>query len=115
MIALCNKNDIDDPGALGLEIDHAGKTIELFIVHKDGHYSAYLNHCPHTGVNLNWVEHQFLDLDRQHIQCATHDALFEIPSGVCIYGPCVGQSLTALPLQIDEDSIAIDPQSLPSR
>ena len=76
------------------------KPLELFILHHGGRYYAYENHCPHTGVNLNWQADQFLDITEQRIQCATHGALFRIEDGLCEWGPCLGKRLR--PLAIEE-------------
>ena len=80
-------------------------------MHKEGAYSAYINSCPHTGINLEWQEDQFLDMDNMFIQCSTHDALFEIDTGVCVAGPCVGDQLQAVELVIEDGYISalLDP------
>ena len=105
-ISLCQINEISDPGSRGFDVEHAGRMISLFVVHKDGMFHAYINRCPHTGVNLDWQEHQFLDLDTNFIQCSTHDALFEINSGTCISGPCVGDALTPIELNNENGSLS---------
>lgn len=87
MTFLCRSDELDDPGSLGL--DEQG----LFVVKRDGQIFAYRNNCPHLGVELNWLEHQFLDSDNALIQCATHGALFVIDSGECVAGPCLGEAL----------------------
>ena len=112
LTSLCLTNEINDPGSKGIEIEHNGATLSLFVVHKDGTFHAYINRCPHTGVNLDWQENQFLDLDATYIQCATHDALFEIPSGVCIAGPCVGESLSPIEVEICDDTLVVDLSNL---
>jgi len=83
---------------MGFSLHQGDHTVELFVVHHGGQFHAYLNRCPHTGANLEWLEHQFLDMDKAFIQCATHDALFEIDSGHCIAGPCAGDRLTPVAL-----------------
>ena len=112
-IPLCNSNDIDDPGSRGFNVKHGRKRLSLFVVHRDGVYTAFINECPHTGVNLEWQEDRFLDMDNSFIQCATHDALFETDSGLCIAGPCVGQSLQSIAIEIIDSVIHVDPESLP--
>jgi len=57
---------------------------------------AYLNICPHLGIELNWMPGRFMDTDNLFIQCATHGALFKPSTGECITGPCQGDALTAL-------------------
>ena len=96
--ALCQTDEIDDPGSMGFEFEHRGEPFNMFVVHRDGQFYGFINSCPHTGVNLEWLENRFLDMDNAFIQCATHDALFEIDSGLCVAGPCVGDSLKSVEL-----------------
>lgn len=105
---LCHSNEIEDPGSRGFEIRHGRKRLSLFVVHRDGMFTAFINSCPHTGVNLEWQQDRFLDMDNFYIQCASHDALFETGSGLCIAGPCVGQSLQALAVEIIDGLIHVD-------
>lgn len=106
VIPLCKTEEINDPGSRSFEITQGRKTISLFVVHKDGAFSAYINSCPHTGVNLEWQQDQFLDLDNAFIQCSTHDALFEVDSGICIAGPCVGDKLEPVELVIEGGTVS---------
>lgn len=102
---LCKTTDIEDPGSKSFEVKIKRKTQSIFLIHKNGEFFAYYNQCPHTGASLEWQEDQFLDLDKELIQCATHDALFKIDSGECVAGPCVGDLLKSLPLSITNDEI----------
>jgi len=70
--------------------------IEGFLINWDGRIHAYQNSCPHTGVTLNWAPNQFMDIEQRFIQCGLHGALFEPDTGLCIHGPCLGQSLQAI-------------------
>ena len=83
----------------------AGEAISF--VNKDGHdlfaafvlrygdsWFAYVNDCPHAHTPLDWQPDQFMDVERRFIQCATHGALFEPDTGLCVHGPCRGKSLT---------------------
>jgi len=105
---LCRTSDIEDPGSKSFDVKIKRKTESVFVVHKNGEFFAYLNQCPHTGASLEWQQDQFLDLDKELIQCATHDALFTINSGECIAGPCTGDSLQPLALSIRYDEIHLD-------
>ncbi len=102
---IASVDEIDDPGSKGLSIDLDDEKLGLFIVKKDSQISVYKNSCPHTFGPLDWMPDQFLDLDNQYIQCANHGALFEINSGLCIYGPCKNQSLKTLPFKIKNNHI----------
>jgi len=98
--SLCAPEELPDPGSRGFTIDTGeARPVSLFVVRKQAVLAAYLNSCPHTGAPLEWLPDQFLDIDGSFIECAIHGALFRPEDGVCLRGPCVGKSLTALPLQ----------------
>ena len=107
-ISLCLISDITDPGSKAFELSHDDSVVNIFVIHKDGQFTAFVNSCPHTGVNLEWLEDQFLDMDNAFIQCSTHDALFEIESGLCVAGPCINKSLTPVTLHIDNDNLLVE-------
>lgn len=102
---LCRLEDIGDPGSMAMTVTTAGGIRDIFVVRRGARVYGYLNRCPHTGGPLDWVPGEFLDLDREYIQCATHDALFGIADGVCIAGPCAGDRLTAIPLLVDAGQV----------
>ena len=103
MTVLCKVDDINEASAKGYDIDGH----QLVAVKRDGQIYVYVNSCPHIGIALEFQPDQFLDLDQQFIQCANHGALFEIETGVCIAGPCSGQSLKPVSIQIENDEVRI--------
>ena len=102
-ITLCHVDDVPEAGARGFDV--GGDS--LFAVKRDGQIYLYRNACPHLGVELNWLEHQFLDREAALIQCSTHGALFEIDTGTCIAGPCRGQRLQAVAYQLCDGNVKI--------
>jgi nitrite reductase/ring-hydroxylating ferredoxin subunit len=94
---LCHVDDIAESQSKAFELND----LSIFLVKKDGEIYAYKNSCPHLGIELEWLEDQFLDSESNLIQCSTHGALFVIDSGRCIAGPCLGEKLLALTLSID--------------
>ncbi|HEU4460047.1 MAG TPA: Rieske (2Fe-2S) protein [Methylibium sp.] len=74
----------------------------VFVVRHRGRLHAYLDACPHYGdTPLAWRRDAYLDAAGRRIVCAAHGAQFEIASGRCILGPCLGQSLTAVPIRVN--------------
>jgi nitrite reductase/ring-hydroxylating ferredoxin subunit len=53
------------------------------------------------------VENEFFDEDNKFIVCATHGALYQPQSGVCVAGPCNGKNLIAMPYEIANDFIVV--------
>lgn len=76
------------------------------IAHKDS-YHAYVNRCPHLGIELNWMPGRFLDSDHCFIQCATHGALFTLDQGLCVAGPCQGDALTPLETRVKDAQLQV--------
>jgi len=101
-------------GAVG-ELEHGtskkftmrrgGRDFESLVVNYYVIHCVYVNRCPHTVITFDWVNNQFFSSDNRYLMCATHGAVFEPPSGECIWGPCVGLSLQSLPIEIDEGQI----------
>lgn len=103
MTVICHENDIEHESSKGFQIGEDS----YFAVKKDGAIYLYRNRCPHLGVELNWQEDKFLDMDNALIQCSTHGALFLIEDGECVAGPCQGQSLEAITFDIIDGHITL--------
>lgn len=108
MICLGSVEDIPEGGAKGFEWEGEG----VFGVKQDGQVFLYRNRCPHLGTPLEWQEDGFLDPDGTLIQCSTHGALFAIDNGLCLQGPCRGQSLQAVKFWVDNGLLMVDEAQL---
>lgn len=106
-VKICDLSALPEDDSRGFSVTTSAGVADIFLVRKAGEIHGYLNQCPHTGGPLDWVPDQFLDLDRRWIQCATHDALFNIDGGLCIAGPCSGQSLTPIELVLEGGSVCM--------
>ena len=110
---LCRLADIPDGEGRGLALDPgeadtlAGGNRDIFVVRRGNEAFGYVNVCPHTGTPLDWVEDQFMTLDKRRIMCATHGAEFEIHDGRCVAGPCRGDSLRPLAVVVRNGEILL--------
>ena len=86
----CSLRDIPEGEARGFESMEGNNIFSYFIVRRGKSVFAYENSCPHTGSPLDWTPNQFFDKKRNNLMCATHGALFEVETGLCIDGPCMG-------------------------
>jgi nitrite reductase/ring-hydroxylating ferredoxin subunit len=102
-IYLCQSNELDEYQTREFAIELGEDSLNFFLLKQDGEIRAFLNFCPHLGIPLNWQPDEFLSMEGTHIQCATHGALFQLEDGYCFSGPCRGESLTPLNLDITED------------
>lgn len=103
MTVLCNTDALAENTAKGFRID----SHHVLVVNKSGQFYGYVNSCPHIGIMLEFKPDEFLDLEKRFIQCANHGALFEIESGECVSGPCIGQALKPIPLEIKDNQVRL--------
>ncbi|MDY1032807.1 Rieske (2Fe-2S) protein [Stenotrophomonas sp. CFBP8980] len=79
---------------------------ESLVIHRDGDsVRGFLNICPHAGRRLDWAPGQFLKSREGHLVCAAHGASFALDSGECVAGPCKGDRLRAVPLQVRDGQV----------
>lgn len=102
---LCRLEDIPDGEGRSFDVD--GGDEGIFVVRRADRAYGYVNSCPHTDAPLDWVENQFMSLDKSHILCATHAAEFRIEDGYCVLGPCRGQSLAPVALSVRDGEVVL--------
>ncbi|MCY1366879.1 Rieske [2Fe-2S] domain protein [compost metagenome] len=101
-IRVCHLADLPPGESYGFKFEGYGSD-DIFLVNRDGKVYAYKNSCPHwPGSTLPLKKNQYLDEESRHIICRGHGALFDIETGLCFKGACVGKSLTAVPIEITE-------------
>lgn len=113
MIRLCALDELAENTAQEHDLEGQG----IILVNWFGQIHCWLNDCPHAGWPLNIQPDQFFDVEGRFLQCSNHMALFEPDSGHCVAGPCAGECLTPVQIELREDGIyatepdEIDPES----
>ena len=92
--------DIPEGSSKKIQLKKGKETQEGFVLHSKGHFFAYVNRCPHVSLPLDWGDGDFLTSDGKFALCKNHGALFEIETGECVDGPCTGEFLEKIPLEI---------------
>lgn len=109
-VKLCLVSDIKE-GGIGFDPFQNGQDT-VFLIIKNNTVYGYRDICPHYGdTALPWKKDVYLDAKNKHIVCAAHGALFEIESGVCLRGPCIGEALQPLKIEIRGDEVWMLPSS----
>ena len=112
IFAICGIDDIPNRRARAFVLarrdgDGQVRPWPIMILRWGRNVRAYENRCPHQGTNLDWEKGEFLDGDGTRIQCGKHGALFDLGTGECVDGPCLGERLTAIDVLIDEGEICL--------
>lgn len=104
-IRVCSREELRDNCLTDMDVETPEGPRNLMILRDDNGIHGWLNVCPHQGRALNWAPGKFLWDDAGHLVCAAHGAVFRMPDGVCIGGPCKGACLTAVPVDERDDQI----------
>lgn len=106
--AICERAALSDGGpAVRFEIERAGQRIPCIAIAFDGVAFAYRNHCPHRGTELDWQPGEVFDESGLYLVCATHGAVFDPATGVCVGGPCHGASLSRIQINVENHLVVL--------
>lgn len=95
-----------DGGLVGIEDAVPGGGAQALILYRDGsRVTAWCNVCPHAGRRLDWAPGQFLRSRDGALVCAVHGATFDLTSGECTSGPCRGQTLGAVAVELRDGGV----------
>jgi nitrite reductase/ring-hydroxylating ferredoxin subunit len=81
--------------------------LDGFLINDRGSFHAYVNRCRHMPTPLDFVRDEFLSDDGRFLRCYTHGALYEFGTGLCVDGPCKGESLYRLPVRVDRGEVLV--------
>ena len=109
---VCALNDIPSQKARGFHLGVVNdkgepKLFPIVVVRWGKQVFGYRNKCPHQGVNLDWEPNSFMDGSGLRLICGKHGSLFEIGTGRCSAGPCKGEHLEAVRLEIIDGDICV--------
>ena len=106
-VTLATLESIEDGGFAEAEAEIDGSP-ESLILHRDGQaVRAWLNVCPHAGRRLDWAPGQFLNSKDGLLVCAVHGASFELQRGECVAGPCRGDCLKAVAVEVSDGAVLL--------
>lgn len=99
-------DEVPDGGLIGIEDAVPGDGAQALILYRDGsRVTAWCNVCPHAGRRLDWAPGQFLRSRDGALVCAVHGATFDPASGECTAGPCRGQALGAVAVEVRDGGV----------
>lgn len=100
-------DELEDPGCREFRIGDGDWPFKGFVVRQGDAVFAYQNYCMHVGHPLNWLPDSFLTPDGGKIICASHGALYEIDTGLCVSAPCRGKTLRSVDTDIREGEVYV--------
>jgi nitrite reductase/ring-hydroxylating ferredoxin subunit len=108
---LCSLEDIPDPGAISVLVGQGPRALDVIIARRGANVIAFHNTCPHQGTPLETFPGRFLDEEASHLVCSTHGARFRFDDGVCVWGPCEGDRLTSISIDVENGAVRLAAQA----
>ena len=100
-------SELADGNSLKFSFRQDERDREGFVVRYKGRLFAFVNECRHIPMSLDWVENRFFSNDGCYLQCATHGALYDIETALCVDGPPAGQRLHTLEVRVRGKEIVV--------
>lgn len=82
-----------------------GRQMEGFLTRFQGELVAYENRCRHLPLSLDFHDGRFFSRDGKHFICHNHNALYEPLTGLCVQGPCEGESLKRIKIELVDGEV----------
>ncbi len=112
---ICRVDELVDGGLAAkftIALADPARELPCFAITYAGAVYAYVNSCPHRGTELDWQAGEVFEETGLYLICATHGALFEPDSGLCVSGPCHGAHLQPLEIQVSGNDVVLTGHSV---
>jgi nitrite reductase/ring-hydroxylating ferredoxin subunit len=111
---LCLLSELQIGAARGFDPFACGRDT-VFAVRSSAAVRVWADRCPHHGTPLPWRKDAYLNSAGDRVVCSAHGALFDIDSGLCIQGPCLGDRLAPVPFEITaRGALVLSPSAEPN-
>ena len=91
-----SKKNFPDQSAKSFKTKIRGRVFRGLVVRRGDKYFAFRNLCQHLPITLDLNDDRFFNHEKTQLQCHMHGALYDIETGLCTAGPCVGAKLVSL-------------------
>lgn len=81
----------------------------ILVVRRGGDVFAYVNRCPHAAYPLQRADGRIAVQEQNYLVCAAHGASFRLDTGACAGGPCDGDGLKPVAIEVQEGWIILRP------
>ncbi len=97
------------PEGRAVVIDDRTRPLEesIVLLRRGADVAGFLNCCPHMGFTLDWKPERIALDGGAFLRCVHHGAIFRSADGICVEGPCPGESLTPVRVEIVDDEVRL--------
>ncbi len=103
----CRLDEIPDGGGHVVTVGDGSDALGAVLLRDGEKVIAWHNRCPHFGQPLAKRDEWLIVRERQSLSCNVHYARFDWHDGTCTDGDCVGDRLTAIPVEIRSGMVVV--------
>jgi nitrite reductase/ring-hydroxylating ferredoxin subunit len=104
-IRIAKLSELKAGEAIQFQFARGRKMADGFVARIGGEIVAYENVCRHIPLKLDEEGGEIFSSDGKHFICQNHGALYEPSNGLCVRGPCEGEKLMPLKIEIRDGAI----------
>jgi len=94
-----------DPCAIVVDVEHDGWRHSLIVTRRGDRIAAFRNKCPHAGYPLQRADGAIVVQEGRYMVCGAHGASFTLDEGVCAGGPCNGDALERIAIELRDGGV----------
>lgn len=98
---------VPDRGAILMELERNGARLSLILTRAGDKIAAFRNKCPHAGYPLQRADGRVLVQEGRYMVCGAHGASFSLTDGACAGGPCNGDGLERVAIDVRDGEILL--------
>lgn len=107
-IRIATLDELSKSGPVKFQVVRNGRNVSAFVAQFRGEIIAYENVCCHRPVTLDYVDNEFFTSNGCHIRCQSHGAMYDPLTGLCVRGPCKGESLKKVKVEVRDGEVWLD-------
>ncbi|MGQ0532091.1 MAG: Rieske (2Fe-2S) protein [Caulobacteraceae bacterium] len=104
-LVLAHLDVLPDLCAIVVTPDAGAPFVSIILTRRGDQIAAFHNKCPHAGYPLQRADGRIVIQEGRYIVCGAHGASFTLDGGVCAGGPCNGDPLERIEIELREGKI----------
>jgi nitrite reductase/ring-hydroxylating ferredoxin subunit len=104
---ICPADALADGSSMKFLLRAGDRPVEAFLIRFEGRHYAYRNRCAHMALGLDFDDNDFFTVDQRALICKTHGAVYHPDSGVCFSGPCYGEALDPVAIEVRDGRVVL--------
>jgi nitrite reductase/ring-hydroxylating ferredoxin subunit len=113
--ALCALADLPEDNGVERVFGEGTRAFRVALFRVPEGVRAYVNECPHVHIPFSFADQVFCVYEiegRRDLMCPHHAAMFHLDDGACWDGPCAGERLVPVEVDVIDGEVRIAVEGL---